>query len=251
MPFGIQKAAITNRIRSVFGLRGKAIFQGDETVVPMVLIDDVSQQPWSGVETLRFQKTLIVNVDASANESYFALHVNKDQLATSLAAVPDKDPQIAVLDYLSIELSEIPTGGSISDTWTAFWGRAALTSIIDGTDPATQVIQFATPVETPSGWDPVVPYQPRVNILAYAAARGIRPFFAFDSIGAAMFYNFAGAFSGVVEGNPSARNLLQTPIVFGRNVVFFILFNTAGTGTSYKAQVNVGGRYIPGFADLR
>jgi len=251
VPFPLQKPSISNKIRSVFGLRGRSVFQGDETVVPTVLIQDVSRQPWSGLEEKRWQRQHAITITPAENEGFWTLTTN-DTGSKALAPVQPKNKSIGIIDYLSLTVVEFPVLAVTGDQTQVFAGMATIADLIGGISPSVALVtRIPQQVDVPIRQsDSDLGYTSDLPLLSLSASRSLSPFFAVTNIASYTLRLHDGVTGIGAQADPGNRNLLQSSIVFGRNVGYFLQFNL-WDADKYSVIINSAGRFFQDFDDPR
>ncbi len=100
MPTPIQNSSITNKLRSFFRLRGRQIFTLDETSVPTVQIEDLTNAPYRGNDQVRWKVGNRLDVSILVGRVFMVVVNTSRAVVMDLADVPG----VAVIEEMTLQI---------------------------------------------------------------------------------------------------------------------------------------------------
>jgi len=232
MPTPIQSSSVTAKLRSFFRLRGRQIFTLDETAVPTVSVEDLTQAPYRANHQVRWKTGGGFSIGLIAARN-FMICVN-----TSRAAVMDLAgvPGVAVVEKITLQTGSVATAAVDTRAWVV--SLISHQGFLASVEPGAVVTRIATNVDdarnTGAGAGAVEGSVPvRLNGVQENIAPALGTLLRLGQIR--------------IEDEPPGTLtfvLAGEEVTIGDNVALF-LRNITPAAVTEKILVNVSGSYYP------
>ena len=255
MPIGIQKPSITDRIRALFGIRGRFIAQVDETVVPVVVQDSLEAAPWRGIEKIAFHDVrFITDAFQNAKQGAVGIGIASTPPASGFAQANRDRGDVAVITHIVAEPLTVNAAGTPPpdlNTLEAGDGFGVYVASAgdweNGTEPVSSANQLVIRTDRAIGAVDAEPYRPRLLVRTDYRAQNL------TGLQAQLFQtNSTASFkTGGVEFPVGSfeDNILKSPVTVGSGQVLIVIpILTTGRGMAWR--LNIAGFYYPGFNEL-
>jgi hypothetical protein len=226
MPTPIQSSSITAKLRSFFRLRGRQIFTLDETSVPVVQVEDLTDAPYREGHQVRWMVGALFQPDVVALRNFLII-VNTASLGViTLARVPG----VAVIERMTIRQDSITPNDA--QRWDVELTSHA--GLIGQFEVPTMITARASNVDSPSNPTGTNIVQGQVPIQLIGAAEAAVPVFGTQLV--------------LGQANPNNGEdvydvLLGAHVVIGDNVA--LTLTNRSVATAGIVWVNVVGSYYP------
>lgn len=237
MPTPIQVSSITNKLRSFFQLRGRQLFTLDETAVPIVSVEDLTQAPYRENHQVRFLTGFRETLPLNTRIMYFFINTSPPGLSPiNEAAVPG----VAVIESLRIRSTgavEIaPIGASqLRISLVSHAGILASITFLGITQNIGSNVDSMRETSTPGS--PAVQGRVPVNLNLTDESIGGPALGTARNLGRDQIPTLAGG-AAQLELIPKGGG-----IVVGKRVALLIRGTTAATAG--EISVNIQGSYYP------